>query len=55
MDRIAGEPYCGRDLEGRFAGVRSYRIGDWRILYEIHRRELLVLVIDIVKRSEAYR
>ena len=31
------------------------RVGDYRILYEIHDRELLVLVIRIAHRREAYR
>jgi mRNA interferase RelE/StbE len=31
------------------------RIGDCRVIYEIHDRELLVLVIRIAHRREAYR
>lgn len=31
------------------------RVGDYRILYEVHDDHLVVLVIRIAKRSEAYR
>jgi mRNA interferase RelE/StbE len=31
------------------------RVGDYRVLYEIHDRELLVLVIRVAHRREAYR
>ena len=31
------------------------RVGDWRIVYAIHDRELVVLVIRIGHRREVYR
>jgi mRNA interferase RelE/StbE len=31
------------------------RVGDYRILYEIHDRQLLVLVVEIGHRSDIYR
>jgi len=31
------------------------RVGDWRILYEIHDDRLLVLVLRIAHRREVYR
>ena len=36
---------------------RAYRVrvGDYRILYEIHDDRLVVLVIRIAKREDAYR
>lgn len=35
--------------------VWRVRVGDYRILYEVHDDRLWVLVIRIAKRSEAYR
>ncbi|HVU33556.1 MAG TPA: type II toxin-antitoxin system RelE/ParE family toxin [Opitutaceae bacterium] len=35
--------------------VWRVRVGDYRILYEIHDDRLVVLVVRIAKRSEAYR
>ena len=31
------------------------RVGDYRIVYEIHHRVLLVLVVRVAHRREAYR
>jgi mRNA interferase RelE/StbE len=31
------------------------RVGDFRIVYEIHDRKLLILVLDIGHRREVYR
>jgi len=53
--RIGADPYIGKELEGEFEGVHSFRVGEWRILYEIHTRELTVLVLEIADRKEAYR
>ncbi len=35
--------------------VWRIRVGDFRILYEVYDDRLIVLVIRIAKRSEAYR
>jgi len=52
---IGANPYRGKPLEGVYAGMRSWRAGDWRILYRIYRKELLVLIIDIANRKDIYR
>jgi mRNA-degrading endonuclease RelE of RelBE toxin-antitoxin system len=31
-----------------------YRIGDLRMFYVIHEREIMVAVIEIAKRKDAY-
>lgn len=35
--------------------VWRVRVGDYRVLYEVNDNRLVVLVIRIAKRSEAYR
>jgi len=55
LDRIADEPHSGRLLEAELAGIRSYRVGDWRILYKVIHKRLVVLVLSIAHRREAYR
>ena len=37
-----------------FEGVRSHRVGDYRILYRVKNRELIILVIGIAHRREVY-
>lgn len=31
------------------------RVGDYRIIYEIHDRTLLVLIVDVADRKDIYR
>ena len=40
-------------LTGKFAGLRKYRIGDYRVIYTILDDTLLIL--RIAHRKEAYR
>jgi mRNA interferase RelE/StbE len=35
-------------------GLLRIRVGDWRILYEVHDREVLVLVVRVGPRGEVY-
>ena len=30
------------------------RVGDWRIIYEFHRKESMIVVLDITARGRAY-
>jgi mRNA-degrading endonuclease RelE of RelBE toxin-antitoxin system len=46
----------GRPLGEELSGIFSARLGrDWRVLYEIHEVERRVIVLDIRRRSVAYR
>jgi len=42
-----------KKLKGRAAW--RVRVGDYRIIYEIHDRELVVIVVTIGHRREVYR
>jgi mRNA interferase RelE/StbE len=56
IDELASNPRPSRcvKLAGEGA-VWRVRVGEYRILYEVHDDRLVVLVIRIAKRSEAYR
>lgn len=41
------------ELQGRFAGLRKYRVGDYRIIYTIIDDS--VLVLRIKHRKDVYR
>jgi len=43
-----------KKLKGEEGFYRS-RVGDYRVVYSVHDKELLVLVVRIAPRSEAYR
>jgi mRNA interferase RelE/StbE len=55
LDDLARNPFEGKPLKGELKGRFSYRVGPYRIIYLIRRRELLVLIIDIGHRRNIYR
>ena len=52
---IAEAPAEGKPLHGELKGLRSYRMGSYRVLYEVRHGELLVVVIDLGHRREIYK
>ena len=54
LQGIKKDPFDGKALEGELKGIRSWRVGEYRILYRILRQELLVLVIKIGNRQGVY-
>ena len=44
----------GKSLHGNLSGYWRYRVGDYRIICEIHDEEVIVLVIDVGHRSRIY-
>lgn len=44
----------GKDLKGRFAGMWRYRVGDYRIFALIKDNELIIVLVDIRHRRNAY-
>ncbi len=45
-------PHKVRKIEGAESAYRI-RVGDYRVVYEIYDKEKLVLIIQVVRRSEA--
>jgi len=46
--------YFGKPLTGNLKGLWSYRVGDFRIIYEIQDDKCLVFVITIGHRRDVY-
>lgn len=42
-------------LKGPLSGYFRYRVGDWRVVYQVNEQEHRVIVLLIVHRSQAYR
>lgn len=55
IDGLGDEPLAGSVLKGALRGLRRLRVGDYRIVYELLDDELLVLVVRVAHRREAYR
>ena len=49
------EPASGYELRGRLRGLRSLRVGSYRIIYQLVDTHQAVRVIAILHRSVAYR
>lgn len=54
LKKIAANPRIGEKLSGEVNTYR-YRLGKYRVIYEIHDKELVVLVVNFGHRKEVYR
>lgn len=55
LDRLSVDPNLGILLRGKLKGLYKYRVGSYRILYEIQYSKLKIMAIDIGHRREVYR
>ena len=59
FEALEKDPYHGpnvKRLETRpQERLYRYRIGDYRVLYEILEKEIVVLVVKIAKRGDVYK
>lgn len=55
IDELAQKPDLGIPLRNELKGLHKYRVGSYRIIYQILRSQLIVMVIDIGHRREIYR
>jgi mRNA interferase RelE/StbE len=52
---LAENPFRGEPLKGEFHGLRRYRVGDFRIIYEIDIESELMTIHAIGHRRDVYR
>lgn len=55
LNKISENPYVGKKLVGNLAGYYSYRVSDYRIIFEIKKGELLVYIEKIGHRRDVYK
>lgn len=57
IEQLAEDPYAANPNANKLKGREGYRlrVGDWRIIYELGEDELVILVLRIAPRGEAYR
>ena len=53
--KIAQEPAKGKALTHELTGLFSFRSGNYRIIYEINKKEILVIVLTIGNRKHLYQ
>lgn len=56
IDQLATDPFPvgHRKIVGQ-ENIYRIRIGGWRIIYEVQEDKLVILVIEIAPRGQAYR
>ena len=55
IDQLAENPHIGKLLKGELSGLRRIRSGNYRVIYEINEREVIILVLRIAHRKQVYR
>jgi mRNA interferase RelE/StbE len=55
--QLRTNPFFGpniRKLKGELEGLYRYRLGNYRLFYQIDGKKVIVYILDIYKRKDAY-
>lgn len=55
VDGLKTNPFIGKKLLGELSNFRSLRVGEYRIIYIIIEKRVLVQIVKIAHRREVYR
>lgn len=57
LAQIANDPFVSIPNAKKLQGRPGYRlrVGDWRVIYEIDKEQIVIIVMKIAPRSEVYR
>ena len=55
IDSLAHNPYAGKFLKGDKSGSHSLRLGDFRILYDLHPATQTIHILRVGDRKDIYR
>ncbi len=55
LNVLAKDPFAGKALKAELRGLYSYRVGDYRIIYNIVKHNLIIQIIKVMHRREVYR
>jgi len=54
IERLREDPLRGKPLQLTLRGLRSWRTGEWRIVYRLVHDRLEILVVAVGHRREVY-
>ncbi|HBB02282.1 MAG: addiction module toxin RelE/StbE, RelE protein [Candidatus Peregrinibacteria bacterium GW2011_GWF2_38_29] len=54
LSRISVNPFMGKKLDGKLSGHYSFRAWPYRVIYQIFKDKLLVVVVKIGHRQSVY-
>lgn len=57
LEQLAADPFAKHLNVTKLKNRPGYRlrVGDWRVLYEIQKEQLVIIVLKIAPRGEVYR
>jgi mRNA interferase RelE/StbE len=57
MEQVAVDPFASISNVKKLQGRPGYRlrVGDWRVIYEINKEQVVIIVIKIAPRGEVYQ
>lgn len=55
IESLLSNPYKGKPLSYELAGLYSLRTSDYRIIYRIKEKQLIIIVISVGHRKEIYK
>ena len=55
LEEIAKDPLLGKALQGSLKGLRSKRVGKYRIIYKQDKQQIIIVVVNIEHRKSVYR
>ncbi|MBU4484443.1 type II toxin-antitoxin system RelE/ParE family toxin [bacterium] len=53
--KLATDPFLGKQLKGELKEYRSFRVGDYRVVYFIRKQKIQIEIIRVSHRREVYR
>ena len=53
--RICTDPAVGKLLTKKLSGLCSYRSGDYRIIYQILQKRILIIILTVGHRKDIYK
>ncbi len=54
LEELSRDPQLGKPLKAPLEGFWSYRVGNFRVIYRIHKKQIQIEVIDISERKIVY-
>lgn len=54
IEKLRDHPYSGKPLSYSLSGLRSLRVGKYRVIYKIDEKNKIIWLISIGHRKEIY-
>jgi len=55
IEKLVQDPTIGKPLKGVLKNLWSLRIGTYRVIYQIVKKELVIMIFAVGHRREIYR